>query len=232
MPDAGSGALDSICDFRALYIVSLYISYAFPLILFFFTFLYLSPFLLIFSFKNRPAPFSDQMSYKATKPGFSFLSLFCAVVHFFWLVSACFCCVRLRLGLDLFCVKTWKEVVREDCQARKLNKEDAMDRCKWRKMIKEARWSGWVWVGECFFWYRPTRVVPDQRPLNGRCCCCWQSTSDNQSSDVVNARRCMSPYNRTKTNYLGFKIRSSTEVRKQQLHTSHDLNHQIYSHRN
>jgi len=25
-------------------------------------------------------------------------------------------------------------------------------------------------VGECFFWYRPTRVVPDQRPLNGRCC--------------------------------------------------------------
>ena len=33
--------------------------------------------------------------------------------------------------------KTWKEVVREDCQARKLNKEDAMDRCKWRKMIKK-----------------------------------------------------------------------------------------------
>jgi len=25
-------------------------------------------------------------------------------------------------------------------------------------------------VGECFFWYRSTRVVPDQRPLNGRCC--------------------------------------------------------------
>jgi len=35
--------------------------------------------------------------------------------------------------------KTWEEVVREDCQARKLNKEDAMARCKWRKMIKEAR---------------------------------------------------------------------------------------------
>ena len=35
--------------------------------------------------------------------------------------------------------KTWKEVVREDCQARKLNKEDAVDRCKWRKVIKEAR---------------------------------------------------------------------------------------------
>ena len=25
-----------------------------------------------------------------------------------------------------------------------------------------------MWVGESSFWYRPTRVVPDQRPLNGR----------------------------------------------------------------
>ena len=31
-------------------------------------------------------------------------------------------------------------------------------------------------MGECFFWYRPTRVVPDQRPLNGRCCCCCSCT--------------------------------------------------------
>ena len=35
--------------------------------------------------------------------------------------------------------RTWKEVVREDFQARKLNKEDAVDRCKWRKVIKEVR---------------------------------------------------------------------------------------------
>ena len=67
--------------------------------------------------------------------------------------------------------RTWKEVVREDCQGRKLNKEDAMDRCKWKKVIKEVRWPGWVWAGECFFWYRPTRVVPEKRPLNGCCCC-------------------------------------------------------------
>ena len=66
--------------------------------------------------------------------------------------------------------------VRENCQARKLNKEDAMDRCKWRKMIKDVRWSGWVWVGECFFWYRPTRVVPDKRPLNG-CVCVFSGPS-------------------------------------------------------
>ena len=67
---------------------------------------------------------------------------------------------------------TWKEVVREDCQAHKLNKEDAVDRCKWRKVIMEVHWSGWVWVGECFFWYRPARVVPNNththtHPFNG-----------------------------------------------------------------
>ena len=27
-------------------------------------------------------------------------------------------------------------------------------------------------MGECFFWYRPTRVVLDQRPLNGCVCVC------------------------------------------------------------
>jgi len=64
------------------------------------------------------------------------------------------------------------EVVREDSQARKLNKEDAIDRCKWRKLIKDVQWSGRVWVGECFFWYRHTRVVPDKRPLNGCMCVC------------------------------------------------------------
>jgi len=35
--------------------------------------------------------------------------------------------------------RTLREVVREDCQARKMNKEDAIDRCKWRKMIKDVR---------------------------------------------------------------------------------------------
>ena len=35
--------------------------------------------------------------------------------------------------------RTWREVVREDCQARKMNKEDAINRCKWRKMIKDIR---------------------------------------------------------------------------------------------
>ena len=27
-------------------------------------------------------------------------------------------------------------------------------------------------MGECFFWHRPTRVVPDKRPLNGCVCVC------------------------------------------------------------
>jgi len=35
--------------------------------------------------------------------------------------------------------KTWREVVEKDYQARKLNKEDAVDRNKWRKLINFVR---------------------------------------------------------------------------------------------
>ena len=66
--------------------------------------------------------------------------------------------------------RSWTEVVEKDCQARKLNKEDAIDRSKWRKLIKDVWWTGWVWVGQCFFWYRPTWTVLDKGPLN--CCVC------------------------------------------------------------
>jgi len=59
--------------------------------------------------------------------------------------------------------RTWKEVVQNDCQARNLNKEDAVDHDRWKKLIKIGWWSGW-WVGECFFSYRLTRVVPDKGP--------------------------------------------------------------------
>jgi len=44
--------------------------------------------------------------------------------------------------------RTRTEVVTEDSLACKLNKEDAMDSSKWRKLIKGVRWSRWVWVGE------------------------------------------------------------------------------------
>ena len=33
--------------------------------------------------------------------------------------------------------RTWTEVVQKDCQARKLNREDAMDHSRWRKQIKD-----------------------------------------------------------------------------------------------
>ena len=32
--------------------------------------------------------------------------------------------------------RTWKEAVQKDCQARNLNREDAMDRGRWKKLIK------------------------------------------------------------------------------------------------
>jgi len=35
--------------------------------------------------------------------------------------------------------RTWREVVREDCKTHILNKEDAVDRCKWRKVLKAGR---------------------------------------------------------------------------------------------
>ena len=35
--------------------------------------------------------------------------------------------------------RTWREVVKKDCQARKLNKEDAVEHSKWRKLIKDVR---------------------------------------------------------------------------------------------
>jgi len=35
--------------------------------------------------------------------------------------------------------RTWREFVKEDCKARKLNTEDAMEHSKWRKLIKDVR---------------------------------------------------------------------------------------------
>jgi len=32
--------------------------------------------------------------------------------------------------------RKWREVVQKDCQARSLNREDAMDRSRWEKLIK------------------------------------------------------------------------------------------------
>jgi len=34
--------------------------------------------------------------------------------------------------------RTWREAVKEDCRACKLNKEDAVDRSKWRKLTKDV----------------------------------------------------------------------------------------------
>jgi len=53
--------------------------------------------------------------------------------------------------------RTWREVVQKDCQACNLNRKDAMDCGRWKKLIK----IGW-WVDECFFWYQLIRVVPDK----------------------------------------------------------------------
>ena len=33
--------------------------------------------------------------------------------------------------------KTWREIVEKDCKARKLDREDAMDRIRWMKQIRD-----------------------------------------------------------------------------------------------
>jgi len=43
-----------------------------------------------------------------------------------------------------------------------MNKEDAMNRSRWRKFVKDGWRSGAVWAGECFFCYRFTTVVTSQ----------------------------------------------------------------------
>ena len=34
--------------------------------------------------------------------------------------------------------RTWTQVVQKDCQALKLNRQDAVDHSKWRKLIKDV----------------------------------------------------------------------------------------------
>jgi len=34
--------------------------------------------------------------------------------------------------------RTWREVVQKDCQACKLNREDAVVRSRWKKLIKDG----------------------------------------------------------------------------------------------
>jgi len=48
-------------------------------------------------------------------------------------------------------------------------------------------------VGECLFWYRPTRVVPDQRQLNGRCCRCCTAASDESAQPDDNTEQNQAP---------------------------------------
>jgi len=33
--------------------------------------------------------------------------------------------------------KNWREIVKKNCQACKLNREDAMDRNRWKKLIRD-----------------------------------------------------------------------------------------------
>jgi len=37
--------------------------------------------------------------------------------------------------------RAWRQVVQRDCQVRKLSREDAMDRSRWRKLIRMVEYQ-------------------------------------------------------------------------------------------
>ena len=42
--------------------------------------------------------------------------------------------------------RTWREVVQKDCQTHSLNREDAMDRSRWKKLINIGLYQDGGWV--------------------------------------------------------------------------------------
>jgi len=67
-------------------------------------------------------------------------------------------------------------------------------------------------VGECFFWYRPTRVVPDLRPLNGRCCCCCLLFSTWNDKFQVSKSYCLLRTDHTSDNIWIHSVFHSTAL--------------------
>ena len=59
-------------------------------------------------------------------------------------VKGCMECEVEGLGPGGGPGRTWREVVGEDCQARRLSTRDTVDRGEWRKLIKDVRRPGWV----------------------------------------------------------------------------------------
>ena len=85
-----------------------------------------------------------------------FLDLSLRCLHLRWLVLSLW--VDQRGRGERLCRKIAKYPVRN------LNKEDAMDRSTWKKVIKIGWWSGW-WVGECFFLVPAHPGSPRQRTV-------------------------------------------------------------------
>jgi len=105
--------------FGAIYIDCLFISYASTLIFFSSLFSYLSPPLLIFPLRIDPLHFQAGCFNRRLNLAWVFLCIFCLVVHFFWLVNACFCCVRCSLFPTLS-QKKWPVLCWVDCHLQRL----------------------------------------------------------------------------------------------------------------
>ena len=75
------------------------------------------------------------------------------------------------------------------------------------KLISDAWLWGWVWVAECFFWYRPTRVVPDYWWLLNSCLrVLWTVKSE---AGAIAETECIQLLSALYNTHIGFSPRAS-----------------------
>jgi len=77
--------------------------------------------------------------------------------------------MRFYFSYDAFLLLKMGSIVRECYSRNSAVTRSVITRIQfiWKKLIKIGWWSGW-WVGECFFWYRLTWVIPDKGLWGGR----------------------------------------------------------------
>ena len=76
--------------------------------------------------------------------------------------------------------KIWREDAKKDCQACKLNKENAVDHSRWRKLMKDGWWSGQRDVKQLLLFfklmYKLLANFSNSRHWTSPLCCPWWVT--------------------------------------------------------
>ena len=104
-----------------------------------------------------------------------------------------------------------------------LNTKDAIDRSKWRKLIKDVWWSGWVWVGECFFLVPAYPGSPRPKAVKRLCVCVslprynkyytYEHTHTHLFNSPLSKTTWVSRYQKGKTNLISLKQETVSGIR-------------------